>query len=122
MRVELDLTVTSLCGTVVVRRHLGVQNCAIKHLLKLFFSETPYISHEGLTRLCHFIFKSVPTLYMQLLNMSKNSAAHEKKVEHAVWKLLKHPASASPSHGLGQNFEEVCMFATKPCTGPCTGQ
>ena len=97
MRVELDLTVTSLCGTVVVRRHLGVQNCAIKHLLKLFFSETPYISHEGLTRLCHFIFKSVPTLYMQLLNMSKNSAAHEKKVEYAVWKLLKHPGLSIPN-------------------------
>jgi len=97
MRVELDLTVTSLCGSVVVRRHLGVQNCAIKYLLKLFFSEMPYISHEGLICLCHFIFKSVSTLYRQLPNMSKNSAAQEKQVKHAVWKLLKHPGLSIPN-------------------------
>ena len=29
--------------------------------------------------------------------MSKNSAAHEKKVEHAVWKLLKHPSLSIPN-------------------------
>ncbi len=34
------------------------------------------------------LFKSVSTLYRLLPNMSQNSAAHQKKVEHAVWKLL----------------------------------
>ena len=29
--------------------------------------------------------------------MSKNSAGHEKKVEHAVWKLLKHPGLSIPN-------------------------
>jgi hypothetical protein len=29
--------------------------------------------------------------------MSKNSAKHEKKVEHAVWKLLEHPDLSIPN-------------------------
>jgi len=32
--------------------------------------------------------KSISTLYRQLPNMSKNSVAHQKKVEHAVRKIL----------------------------------
>jgi len=36
----------------------------------------------------YLLFKSASTLYMQLPNMSKNSAAHQKKVEHAARKLL----------------------------------
>ena len=121
--VELDLTVTSLSGTVVVRRHLGVQNCLIKYLLKLFFSETPYISNEGLTCLCHFIFKSVTSLYRQLPNMSKNSAAYEKNVEHAVLKLLKHPGLSipTPSHGFGQNFKEGCNCQWNHALGHAPG-
>ena len=55
------------------------------------------MSRKGLTCLCHFIFKSVATLYRRLPNMSKNSAPHEDKFEHAVWKLLKHPGLSIPS-------------------------
>jgi len=34
IRVELDLAVTSLLGTIVIRRHLGVQLCAHFHLAR----------------------------------------------------------------------------------------
>jgi hypothetical protein len=39
----------------------------------------------------HFIFKSISTLYRQNPNVSKNSAAHQKKFEHTVQVLLKAP-------------------------------
>ncbi len=54
--------------------------------------------------------------------MSKNSAAHQKKVEHAVLKLLKHPGlSTSNAMGFWPNFWRR-MLPIKPCTKPYTGQ
>jgi hypothetical protein len=36
--------------------------------------------------------------------MSKNSATHQKKVEHAVWKILKMPGLSIPDAMVLANF------------------
>ena len=59
---------------------------------------TAWIFHHNLQ------FKSVSTLYRQLPNMSKNSATHPKKVEHAVQKILKVPGLSIPDAMVLANF------------------
>ncbi len=53
-----------------------------------------------------FVIQIVSTLYRQLPNMSKNSAAHQKKCEHAVRVLPKVPGSSFPKFPRGWlNFQ-----------------
>jgi hypothetical protein len=53
--------------------------------------------------------------------MSKNSATHQKKVEHAVQKILKAPGLSIPDAMVLANFRRR-MLPTKLCAGQCIGQ
>ena len=45
--------------------------------------------------------------------MSKNSVAHEKQVEHAVWKLLQHPGLSIPNTMVLANFRRRIHVANE---------
>jgi hypothetical protein len=84
IRVELDLAVTSILGTVVIGRHLGGQLRAHFHLARTKRPTEHAASHVGSTFHHNLQFKSVSTLYTPSPNMPKKSAAHRKKVDEAV--------------------------------------
>jgi hypothetical protein len=69
MHVERDLTVTSLLGTVLIRRPLGGQVHAQTYLAAHLLPETHDATLDGSISHCHFHFKSVSTLYRQLPNI-----------------------------------------------------
>ena len=43
----------------------------------------------------------------------KNSAKHEKKVEHAVWEILKHPGLSIPNAKELCTCNKICMAGLK---------
>jgi hypothetical protein len=69
MHVERDLMVTSLYGTVLIRRHLGGQVHAQTYLAHTCYLTTHDATPDSSISHCRFRFKSVSTLYRQLPNI-----------------------------------------------------
>jgi hypothetical protein len=62
MHVERDLTVTSLLGTVLIRRHLGGQVLAQTYLAHTCYLTTHDATPDGSISHPHFRFKSISTI------------------------------------------------------------
>jgi hypothetical protein len=62
MHVECDLMVTSLHGTVLIRRHLGGQVRAQTYLARTCYLTTHDATPDGSISHYHFHFKSISTI------------------------------------------------------------